>query len=293
METEAKFVVPGSEVFAQLKALDKIGPYERRDEKVKLVHDRYVDTEDHRFYSRQLYARLREGYTGGTLVTIKRLGAPPEGAIHSRDEYEVEVPTLEIAEWPEGEVRSLVSEVAGDSPLRDLVAVDQVRTVSRLFDGERAVAEMSADEVTIGTPHEPVSSFELEVELLPDGTMSDLTDIVQSLTEMYALEPQPLTKFERAMMLSSDEHEAPLLDTGNGSEPQAAAEAPIEAMPEMQAEVEAAAPAEKKTKGKRAKETRLLAETETETATETPAEQPAEKKAKARKQPARVESTDS
>jgi CHAD domain-containing protein len=285
VETEAKFVVPGSEVFAQLKALDKIGPYERRDEKVKLVHDRYVDTEDHRFYSRQLYARLREGYTGGTLVTIKRLGAPPEGAIHSRDEYEVEVPTLEVNEWPEGEVRSLVSEVAGDSPLRDLVAVDQVRTVSRLYDGERAVAELSADEVTIGTPHEPVRSYELEVELLPDGTMSDLTDIVQAITEMYALEPQPLTKFERAMMLSSEEHEAPLLDTGNGSEPRAAAEAPQETTPEV--EIEGAVPNGKKKKQKRAKQPDMQADVEAGV------EQPTEKKAKPRRQPASVESTDS
>jgi CHAD domain-containing protein len=288
LETEAKFVVPGSEVFAQLKALDRIGPYERRDEKVKLVHDRYVDTEDHRFYSRQLYARLREGYTGGTLVTIKRLGAPPEGAIHSRDEYEVEVPNLEVSAWPEGDVRSLVTDVAGDAALRDLVAVDQVRTVSRLYDGERTVAEMSLDEVTIGTPHEPVHSYELEVELLPDGTMSDLNDIVQTLTDMYSLEPQPLTKFERAMMLSGEEHEAPLMDTGDGSAPQPAAEA-----------AEEAPAGKKKQKQKGSKKTRRLAEgdveagAETETAAGTQAEQPVEKKVKPGKQPASVEATDS
>jgi CHAD domain-containing protein len=261
LETEAKFVVPNGEVFAQIGALDRIGRYERRDAKIKMVHDRYVDTEDHRFYSRQLYARLREGYTGGTLVTIKRLGAPPEGAIHSRDEYEVEVPALDIAAWPEGEVRSLVSEVAGESPLRDLVSLDQVRTVTRLYDGDRAAAEMSLDEVTIGSQHGPVRSYELEVELLPDGTMSDLTDIVSSLTHMYPLEPQPLTKFERAMSLSAGEHDS---GAANGSAPkQVAAE-----------EVEAAAPSDRKANKKARKQAKREAD-------------------RAARQPASVEATDS
>ena len=43
--------------------------------------------------------------------------------------------------------------------MRDLVTVDQVRTVSYLYDGERAVAELSIDDVDFhpASPRNPVS----------------------------------------------------------------------------------------------------------------------------------------
>ena len=61
METEAKFILPDAATFAHLHDLEQIGPYTRYNGRVKHVHDRYVDTPDHRFYRRQFYARLREG----------------------------------------------------------------------------------------------------------------------------------------------------------------------------------------------------------------------------------------
>ena len=86
--------------------------------------------------------------------------------------------------------------------MRDLVMVDQTRTVSYLYQGERRVAEMSLDEVAIQTTNEPVRSYELEVEMLPEGDISDLRIISRVLTEEYGLSPQPLSKFERALALS-------------------------------------------------------------------------------------------
>src|SRR5262249_1734635 len=68
----------------------------------------------------------------------------------------------------------------------------------------RAVAELSLDQVTIKTAHKPVTAYELEAELLPDGKASDLHDLVQLFTQEYSLAPQPLTKFERAMRMAED-----------------------------------------------------------------------------------------
>ena len=149
METEAKFIVPDEATLARLRTVEWFGPYRKRGEKTKSVHDRYVDTPDHRFYRKELYVRLREGKDGDVLLTIKRLGAPPVGAIHARDEYQAPVPGLARADWPESDVRDMVEEIAGDQPLGDLVAIDQKRTISNLYQGERAVAELSLDEVTI------------------------------------------------------------------------------------------------------------------------------------------------
>lgn len=204
VETEAKFTVRDEAIFARLQAVEQLGPYVRRPGKVKKVRDRYLDTESHSFYSRQYAVRLREETESGELVlTLKRMGPQTQGAIHTRDEYEARVPNLNVADWPEGDVRRLVEEIAGGQPLCDLVAVDQTRTVSYLYQGERRVAEMSLDEIAIQTPNEPVRSYELEVEMLPEGDISDLRIIARVLAEEYGLSPQPLSKFEQALALSS------------------------------------------------------------------------------------------
>ena len=92
--------------------------------------------------------------------------------------------------------------------MRDLVTVDQVRTVSYLYEGERAVAELSIDNVDFYTaspsePGEPAhKTYELEAELLPDGTLDDLHALVQIFSEEYGLDPQPKSKFERALQIA-------------------------------------------------------------------------------------------
>lgn len=205
VETEAKFTVPDEETFARLQSVEQIGPYIRRPDKIKKICDRYLDTAARSFYSRQFAARLRENVKSRELLfTLKRMGPQAQGPIHTRDEYETVVPGPDIADWPEGEVRRLAEDIAGGQPLRDLVTIDQTRTVSYLYQGERRVAEMSLDEVTMQTPDGSVRSYELEVELLPEGNISDLRIISRVLTEEYGLAPQPLSKFERALVLSQN-----------------------------------------------------------------------------------------
>lgn len=201
METEAKFILPDAATFAQLQDLEQIGPYTRYNGRVKHVHDRYVDTPDHRFYRQQFYARLREG-DAQLLLTLKRLGVAAEGAVHTRDEYQTAVPGLEIGAWPEGEVRRLAEEIAGDQPLTDLVQLDQTRHVALLQEGERAVAEMSLDEVVIPAANGPIRAYEVEVELLPGGTLADLGVLARVFADEYHLAAQPQSKFERALSLA-------------------------------------------------------------------------------------------
>ncbi|HEY0069976.1 MAG TPA: CYTH domain-containing protein [Chloroflexia bacterium] len=202
METEAKFIVPDIATFAALRGLETLGPYTLANTRVKQVHDRYLDTEDLGFYNRDLFVRLRAVSGGGLLLTIKGSGSGvQEGSIHTRDEYETHVTGLDVATWPEGHVRRIVEETAHDKPLHDLFTLDQTRTVSNLYDGDRAVAELSLDDVTIYTA-KPVRAYELEIELLPDGLLDDLRALSRILTQEYGLLPQPVSKFERAMMLN-------------------------------------------------------------------------------------------
>jgi CHAD domain-containing protein len=201
METEAKFIVPDAATFDRIRATTQFGSYTRTDEQVKPVHDRYVDTADYRFYGHQYYARLRES-KGTLLLTLKSLGNAAAGAIHAREEYQTEVPGLSVSAWPPGDVRRLAEEIAGDAPLTDLVTFDQTRHVSILREGERAVAELSLDEVVVAGPQGPVRAYELEAELLPDGTPADLDALCRVFGEDYGLTGQPQSKFERALALA-------------------------------------------------------------------------------------------
>ncbi len=202
METEAKFIVEDEDKFTRLQAVDRFGPYTRQAVKTKAVHDRYLDTADRNFYRRNFYARLREGKgDGDMLLTMKSVGGSLEGAVHTREEYETEVSGLDVSAWPESAVRRMVQEIAGDQSLNDLFALDQTRTVSILQDHDRHVAEMSLDVVIIEGPDEPMRSYELEIELLPDGTIADLAMLSRLLIDDYGLIPQTLSKFERAIRL--------------------------------------------------------------------------------------------
>src|SRR3954471_5269382 len=201
MEKEAKFIVPDRATFERIQVLDQVGPYARKDTTVKHVTDRYVDTPDRSFASHHFYMRLRAGRRGkgSTLVTLKSTEAQPEGAVFSRDEYQLKVKDLDSATWPEGEVRNMVEQIGGGQPLTEVVTITQTRQVSILYEGERAVAEMSLDEVKIPTQGEPVKDYELEVEMLPGGLDADLRTLTRILAEDFNLIPQPLSKFERAL----------------------------------------------------------------------------------------------
>ncbi|MEO5952198.1 MAG: CHAD domain-containing protein, partial [Chloroflexia bacterium] len=149
---------------------------------------------------------------GDLVITIKGLerkaleDGGETGGIAAREEYETSVRGLTITRWPESEAKHMAKELAGRQPLHDLVTVDQTRTVSRLYDGERAVAELSLDEVRFkgGTSDsrqlEP--SYEIEAELLPGGTIADIRAISSVFVEEYGLEPQSLSKFEQAIRLA-------------------------------------------------------------------------------------------
>ncbi len=205
MEIEAKFLAPDEATFAHMRQVRALGPYEVRDTRTKHVQDRYLDTMDLSFYNRNLFVRLREA-SGSLLLTIKGAGTGvTEGSIHTRDEYETHVTSLNVSTWPESDVRRIVEEVAQGKPLHDLFRLDQTRTVSNLYEGERVVAELSLDDVTIYAPTGPVRSYEVEIELLPEGHLDDLRALSRLLTGEYGLLPQPLSKFERAMRLRADD----------------------------------------------------------------------------------------
>ncbi len=198
MEIEAKFAVPDVATFQRLQAVKHVAGFSLSAHQVQQVHDTYLDTDERLILASGYACRCRETELE-TLITLKGLGKA-EGAIHRRKELEISLSSYEPPQdWPESPVRDLVLQVIGDAPLTPLFDLRQTRVFRRMRHGELLLAQFSLDNVRIVAKKRRRSHFELEVELAPQGTGSDMGEIVAYLQDEWNLVPEPRSKFERAL----------------------------------------------------------------------------------------------
>ncbi len=202
MEIEAKFAVPDARTFRELKSATHLGVFALSPGKTKSVHDTYLDTEDRRIFAARYSCRRRK-QAGQTLITLKELKTETS-SIHRREEHELGLPDdLPPAQWPPSPARDLVLSIVGEKPLVALFDLRQTRTVRAVTRDDRRIAELSLDKVRIGGSDRTPTFFDLECELRPEGTESDLDAIQISLQEEWRLRPEPGSKFERALQFIS------------------------------------------------------------------------------------------
>src|SRR6185295_12769046 len=77
-----------------------------------------------------------------------------------------------------------------------------------VWQARRRVGEWSLDMVDAEAGKRSAVSYELEIELAPEGTLADLHTLDDSL-QAFELQPQPLSKFERALALLEQEESQP------------------------------------------------------------------------------------
>ena len=209
MEIEAKFSAPDAATLERLGELAELAGYQVAGRDVADVSDVYVDTAEHDLQAAGLVCRRRD--RGDRVVlTVKRRATPAgagdgAGAVHRRDEWEVDLPAGLAADappstWPPSEARKQVLAAGHDRPLAPLAELRQNRVTRDLARDGRTIAELSLDTLTIvvGGGARP-AQHEVEAELKGDGTEDDLAAIAATLQRDFALAPQPLSKFERAM----------------------------------------------------------------------------------------------
>lgn len=149
-------------------------------------------------------------------ATLKGLGgADADSGIHQRAEYEVPIEQDDPTTWPESHARDLVLQLSDGRPLYELFSLSQERHLYLLYDDgpecTRRVAELSLDMVMLvikgqkeDQPGEkPRPYYELEIELLEQGRESDLRVLAGDLRTLWGLRPEPRSKFERGLALTS------------------------------------------------------------------------------------------
>jgi CHAD domain-containing protein len=200
MEIEAKFALPDVATFQRLQAADHVAGFALSAHQVQQVRDTYLDTQE-RLILAGGYACRRRETESEVLITLKGLGRA-EGAIHRRRELEISLPAYQPpSEWPESPVRDIVLQLTGGASLIPLFKLRQTRVFRRMSQGELLVAQLSLDNVHLVANGKRRSYFELEVELAPQGTASDMAAIVAYLQDEWKLVPEPRSKFQRALAL--------------------------------------------------------------------------------------------
>jgi CHAD domain-containing protein len=168
---------------------------------VAQIEDRYLDTAEGGLRAQGYACRLRQE-DHRTLGSLKGLGQAA-GAVHRRPELEVELPApLLPAEWPPGPARDLALHLCGSRPLLPVLTIRQTRHRRPVLTGGGAVAILSLDDVCICHDAQLLGScLEVEAELLPGQAEEDLERLAAVIQEEWRLEPQPESKFERAVAL--------------------------------------------------------------------------------------------
>ena len=196
IETEVKFIIPDQATLAALKKVTSLDDFQLQSIGTKSLVDRYLDTSDKRLFRAGYACRIRTTPQKQTFA-LKSL-TPPEGNIHRRQEFEMEVESDQPQTWAKGEAKDLVLGIIGEQQLHSLFTIYQTRHKYHGRLGEEPIIELSLDEVSVNDAGK-TDYFELEAELLESGSEDDLGRFVDALQANWDLQPEVQSKFERAL----------------------------------------------------------------------------------------------
>ncbi len=197
---EAKFTVPDPVVYWSLQTTDHLAGYSLSTTQVKPVWDTYLDTKSQRILAAG-YSCRRRVTREAIVITLKSLGAA-QGAVHHRKKFELSMATSRPpVDWPDSSLRDLVLQLIGGEPLLAFFELRQTRVIRMLKEDDQPLAELSLDSVSLVTHDTEQVYLVLEVKLLPQTPEGTLMTIVGCLQDVWNLKPEPLSKFERALVL--------------------------------------------------------------------------------------------
>lgn len=206
MEIEAKFTLPDAATIRRARSVKRIGVFTLGAPKVVRTIDTFLDTPDQRLRAEKYALRWRKQSDGKLVLTCK--GAPTrQGSMYRRMELEAELPAnskirnLSLEKLPRGELREFLQEMVGDARLEPLTTIRQTRAVRSVRHARRVIAEWSVDHVRVqrGTQREEFDV--LEIELKREDAGERLIELVKQIEAEWKLQPEPRSKFERAMNL--------------------------------------------------------------------------------------------
>jgi len=128
---------------------------------------------------------------------VRQAGSPSDAAVP----VDLRSGGLVVKALPPGPLRRRLSALVGGRSLQTVVTLVQRRIARDAFDGDRLVAEVSLDTVTVETAAGTHRYHEIEAELRPQATEDDLQALSRHLSDHWKLTPETQSKFARAQAL--------------------------------------------------------------------------------------------
>jgi triphosphatase len=201
MEIEAKFRVDDDQTFAQLLALEGIGPFRLIAEPdAEDQQNVYFDTADRRLRAGQYGLRVRN--IGSRRIATLKGAAKARDGMYERDEWEVEIGDDDHpSAWPASEARDRTLVLLDGAEPTPILTIRTRRLHIFAVRNNTRVAELSLDTGTIDAGGRAASFRELEIELLKTGTRADLDELVALLRAHFTLIPEDRSKLARGLAL--------------------------------------------------------------------------------------------
>ncbi len=199
MEIEAKYKISAADL-DRLAALRALGPYTLHTQAGERQRNVYYDSPDGRLAAARFGLRVRQiGHR--SLITLKGPARVDEHGIHHRAEFEFPGDNPNPERWPAGPARDLAQALLLGAPVRPLLIIETNRRIIHAArDGQDRV-KICLDRGTIYAGNRQAPICELELELLPAGSVYDLTELAQTLRSLIKLTPERQSKLERGMAL--------------------------------------------------------------------------------------------
>ncbi|PMP83442.1 MAG: hypothetical protein C0184_05300 [Chloroflexus aggregans] len=199
MEIEAKYRISAADL-NRLATLNALGPYTLHTLAGECQRNIYYDSVDGRLALARYGLRVRQIGNRST-ITLKGPARVDENGIHHRAEFEFPGSNPDPATWPAGPARDLAQALLLGAPLRPLLIIETSRRIIHAVrDGQDRV-ELCLDRGTIYADNRQAPLCELELEVLPAGSVYDLTELANALRAIFKITPERQSKLERGMAL--------------------------------------------------------------------------------------------
>lgn len=199
MEIEAKYKISAGDM-DRLATLSALGPYTLRTMVSEHQRNTYYDSADGRLAQARYGLRIRQ-IGKRSIITLKGPARVDDQGIHRRAEFEFPGDDPDPAHWPAGPARDLAQALLLGAPVRPLLTIETNRRIIHAHrDGQDRV-ELSLDRGTIYAGKKQAPICELELEVLPTGSVYDITELAAVLSALVNIMPERQSKLERGMAL--------------------------------------------------------------------------------------------
>ncbi len=203
MATEAKFRITDPGTFWSLQTIDHLAQYSFSARQIEEIDDVYLDTKKLKLLAAG-YCCRRRNQGKGFLITLTRLGSG-KGTSKKLKKWHVLLKKNKNgpANWPKSEARTRVLKVISDKNLRSILTLHQTRITRLISKGDHVIAQADLDDVLWITDGKEQQFKTLKIKIIAPYQEKHLNALVTKLQAKWPLEPELLTKFERAIAMKS------------------------------------------------------------------------------------------